>query len=71
MATFQFSLGVGAVVAGWIAYGCAKGFPESSIRWRLPVSISLYNSLICQLAFQMLPAIPLVAMTFLMPESPR
>ncbi|KAK8850309.1 hypothetical protein IAR55_004226 [Kwoniella newhampshirensis] len=58
-ATFQFFIGIGAIVAGWIAYGVAQTHPNEAMAWRLP------------LGFQMLPAVPLVLMTFLLPESPR
>ncbi|OCF40858.1 glucose transporter [Kwoniella heveanensis CBS 569] len=59
IATFQFSLGLGAFIAGWVAYGCAQGSPGTALQWRLP------------LAFQMFPAIPLVSLIYLLPESPR
>ncbi|OCF54382.1 glucose transporter [Kwoniella mangroviensis CBS 10435] len=58
-ATFQFFLGIGAIVAGWIAYGVQQTHPNDPIAWRLP------------LAFQMLPAVPLLLLSFLLPESPR
>ncbi|OWZ49870.1 glucose transporter [Cryptococcus neoformans 125.91] len=58
-ATFQFFLGIGSFVAGWIAYGVAQTHFESPMAWRLP------------LGFQMLPAVPLIFLTFLLPESPR
>ncbi|ODN86318.1 glucose transporter [Cryptococcus wingfieldii CBS 7118] len=58
-ATFQFFLGIGSFLAGWIAYGVAQTHREEPMAWRLP------------LGFQMLPAVPLIFLTFLLPESPR
>ncbi|WVF70918.1 hypothetical protein IAT40_005713 [Kwoniella sp. CBS 6097] len=58
-ATFQFFLGIGAIVAGWIAYGLAQTHKEAAIAWRLP------------LALQMAPALPLLLLSFTLPESPR
>lgn len=58
-ATFQLFIGIGAFVAGWIGYGCAQAQPGTALEWRVP------------LALQMLPAIPLVFLTFMLPESPR
>ncbi|OCF45339.1 glucose transporter [Kwoniella heveanensis CBS 569] len=58
-ATFQFFLGIGAIVAGWIAYGLAQTHKEAPIAWRLP------------LALQMAPALPLLLLSFTLPESPR
>nr|XP_018267441.1 glucose transporter [Kwoniella dejecticola CBS 10117]OBR89599.1 glucose transporter [Kwoniella dejecticola CBS 10117] len=58
-ATFQFFLGIGAIVAGWIAYGVQQTHPNDPIAWRLP------------LGFQMAPAVPLLLLSFLLPESPR
>lgn len=58
-ATFQFFLGIGAFVAAWIGYGCQQGAMGTPLQWRLP------------LGFQALPAVPLVLLTFLLPESPR
>ncbi|ORX38169.1 general substrate transporter [Kockovaella imperatae] len=58
-ALFQLSLGIGAFVAGWIGYGCQQGAMGTQIQWRVP------------LAFQMLPAIPIVLCLFVLPESPR
>jgi hypothetical protein len=40
----QFFLGVGAFVAGWIAYGCAKGSPGTALQWRLPVRLPRASS---------------------------
>ncbi|WVR04202.1 hypothetical protein IAU60_001202 [Kwoniella sp. DSM 27419] len=58
-ATFQFFIGIGAIVAGWIAYGVAQTHREAAIAWRLP------------LGFQMAPAVPLLLLSFTLPESPR
>nr|XP_018263395.1 glucose transporter [Kwoniella dejecticola CBS 10117]OBR85553.1 glucose transporter [Kwoniella dejecticola CBS 10117] len=58
-ATFQLFIGIGAIIAGWIGYGVAQTHPLSPIAWRLP------------LGFQMAPAVPLLFLTFLLPESPR
>ncbi|WWC66114.1 uncharacterized protein I206_100014 [Kwoniella pini CBS 10737] len=58
-ATFQFFLGIGAIVAGWIAYGVQQTHPNAPMAWRLP------------LGFQMAPAVPLLLLSFLLPESPR
>ncbi|KAK6908079.1 hypothetical protein I203_102080 [Kwoniella mangroviensis CBS 8507] len=59
MATFQFFLGLGSFIATWIAYACAKYQYGTALQWRLPIGR------------QMLPAVPLVFLTFLLPESPR
>lgn len=45
LATFQFSLGIGAFVAGWVAYGCAEGSPGTPLQWRLPVSPPIVSML--------------------------
>ncbi|KAG8878213.1 hypothetical protein FRB98_006314 [Tulasnella sp. 332] len=55
----QFFLGIGAFIASFVGYGCFKNYPDGPAGWRLP------------LALQMAPAIPLAAMIFLFPESPR
>lgn len=40
MATFQFSLGIGALIASWIAYGCAQGSNlGTALQWRLPLGL--------------------------------
>lgn len=56
---FQFSLGLGAFIASWVVYGCNLHQSGKASEWRVP------------LALQMLPAIPLATLTFLLPESPR
>lgn len=38
LATFQFFIGIGAFIAGWISYGVAKSQPGTAMQWRLPVS---------------------------------
>ncbi|WVQ96917.1 hypothetical protein IAU59_004025 [Kwoniella sp. CBS 9459] len=58
-ATYQFFLGIGVIAAGWIAYGATHGSPGTALSWRLP------------LGFQVAPAVPLVLLTSLLPESPR
>ncbi|KAG8982637.1 hypothetical protein FRB94_003367 [Tulasnella sp. JGI-2019a] len=55
----QFFLGIGAFIASFVGYGCYKNYPDGPAGWRLP------------LALQMAPAVPLAAMIFLFPESPR
>ena len=79
-ATFQFFLGIGAFIAGWIGYGCQQGAMGKPLQWRLPVSTPPRRRLRPtrdatrangQLAFQAMPALPLVILTFLLPESPR
>ncbi|KAL9087889.1 MAG: hypothetical protein Q9165_006451 [Trypethelium subeluteriae] len=55
----QFMLGVGALVASWVAFG-AWDFPDSSSKqWRLPLGI------------QIIPAGVLALLILLFPESPR
>ncbi|KAI9697336.1 MAG: hypothetical protein M1820_007842 [Bogoriella megaspora] len=55
----QFMLGVGALVASWVAFG-AWEFPDSdSKQWRLPLGI------------QIIPAGILAMLILLFPESPR
>lgn len=56
----QFMLGVGALVASWVAYGAFTGFPASnSDQWRLSLGI------------QIIPAAILALLILLFPESPR
>jgi MFS family permease len=56
----QFMLGVGALVASWVAYGTFIGYPNtSSKQWRIPLGI------------QIIPAAVLGALILLFPESPR
>lgn len=55
----QFFLGWGAFIAGWIGYGTTKNNLGQPIQWRLP------------LGFQMVPAVPLLFITLVLPESPR
>jgi len=56
----QFMLGVGALVASWVAYGTFIGYPNtSSKQWRIPLGI------------QIIPAAVLGGLILLFPESPR
>jgi MFS family permease len=56
----QFMLGIGALVASWVAYGCYTNFPDSSSnQWRISLGI------------QLIPAGILAALILLFPESPR
>ncbi|KAI0370481.1 general substrate transporter [Pilatotrama ljubarskyi] len=54
----QFMLGIGALIASFIGYGCYHGLTGQA-QWRVP------------LAIQLLPAIPLAFFILLLPESPR
>lgn len=84
MSTFQFFIGVGAVVAGWIAYGAAQGKHFGTpLQWRLPLAfqseppgephVALLDDWLNPRwsSAVVAPAIPLVFLTFFMPESPR
>jgi MFS family permease len=56
----QFMLGIGALIASLVGFGCFHGIPSTtSAQWRIP------------LALQLLPAIPLAFFIMLFPESPR
>jgi len=56
----QFMLGIGALVASWVAYGCFIGFSASnSAQWRVSLGI------------QLIPALFLALLILLFPESPR
>ncbi|KAL4954231.1 general substrate transporter [Aspergillus filifer] len=57
----QTMLGIGALAASWIGYGCEHHWSETgnSVQWRLP------------LALQVVPAIGLASCIFFFPESPR
>lgn len=56
----QFMLGVGALVASWVAYGTYTGFgPHDSREWRVSLGI------------QIIPAGFLALLILLFPESPR
>ncbi|KAG6013881.1 hypothetical protein E4U54_006193 [Claviceps lovelessii] len=56
----QFMLGVGALIASAVGYGCFTGIAdENSAQWRLPLGL------------QNIPAIILAALILLFPESPR
>lgn len=56
----QFMLGVGALVASWVSYGCYTGFPaDDSREWRISLGI------------QIIPAGFLALLILLFPESPR
>ncbi|KAI0760348.1 general substrate transporter [Fomes fomentarius] len=54
----QFMLGIGALIASFIGYGCYHGLTGQA-QWRIP------------LAIQLLPALPLAFFILLLPESPR
>ncbi|OSC96354.1 general substrate transporter [Trametes coccinea BRFM310] len=54
----QFMLGIGALIASFIGYGCFHGLTGQA-QWRVP------------LAIQLLPAVPLAFFILLLPESPR
>ncbi|KAL3468794.1 general substrate transporter [Aspergillus californicus] len=57
----QTMLGIGALAASWIGYGCEHHWSQTgnSVQWRLP------------LALQLVPAIGLASCIFFFPESPR
>ncbi|KAI5799947.1 putative MFS sugar transporter, partial [Geopyxis carbonaria] len=56
----QFMLGIGALCASWIGYGCYIGFdPTDDRQWRVPLGL------------QCIPAGILGLLIFLFPESPR
>ncbi|PYI14687.1 general substrate transporter [Aspergillus violaceofuscus CBS 115571] len=57
----QTMLGIGALSASWIGYGCEKSWANTgdSVQWRLP------------LALQLVPAIGLASCIYFFPESPR
>ncbi|OJI98003.1 hypothetical protein ASPVEDRAFT_79673 [Aspergillus versicolor CBS 583.65] len=57
----QTMLGIGALAASWIGYGCEHHWSDTgnSVQWRLP------------LALQVVPAIGLASCIFFFPESPR
>ncbi|CUM57875.1 unnamed protein product [Debaryomyces tyrocola] len=54
----QFFLGIGALSAAWIGYGCYIGF-EDNRQWRVPLGL------------QMVPALLLGSLILLFPELPR
>ncbi len=56
----QFMLGIGALVASWVAYGTFIAYPSTtSKQWRIPLGI------------QIIPAGILALLIMLFPESPR
>lgn len=56
----QFMLGIGALAATWISYGCTIGFADDNDgQWRTSLGI------------QVLPAVFLAALIMIFPESPR
>ena len=73
----QFFLGWGGLIATWIGFAASQSrLHGTQAQWRMPASLA--NALITalkltlpQLGLQILPAIPLVFLTFLLPESPR
>ncbi|CAJ2503300.1 Uu.00g106940.m01.CDS01 [Anthostomella pinea] len=54
----QFMLGIGALVAGWVSWGCYVNLSNSG-QWRIPLGI------------QNIPAVILATLILLFPESPR
>ncbi|KAI1794399.1 general substrate transporter [Ganoderma leucocontextum] len=54
----QFMLGIGALIASFIGYGCYHGLTGPA-QWRIP------------LAIQLTPALPLAFFILFLPESPR
>ncbi|KAI1333722.1 MFS sugar transporter-like protein [Xylariaceae sp. FL0016] len=54
----QFMLGIGALLAGWISYGCYINLQNDG-QWRIPLGIQIF------------PAVILAALILLFPESPR
>lgn len=54
----QFFLGIGALCASWIGYGCYVGFSNDN-QWRVPLGL------------QIVPAAILGILIFFFPESPR
>jgi sugar porter (SP) family MFS transporter len=54
----QFFLGIGALAASWIGYGCFVGFTDNR-QWRVPLGV------------QIAPAFVLGCLIFFFPESPR
>ncbi|KAL2814469.1 general substrate transporter [Aspergillus granulosus] len=57
----QTMLGIGALSASWIGYGCEHRWSDTgnSVQWRLPLGL------------QVVPAIGLASCIFFFPESPR
>ncbi|EUC36490.1 hypothetical protein COCVIDRAFT_99896 [Bipolaris victoriae FI3] len=59
-ALVQFMLGIGALAAAWISYGCDVGFADNDNgQWRTSLGI------------QVVPAVFLAALIMVFPESPR
>ncbi|RYP37117.1 hypothetical protein DL767_003071 [Monosporascus sp. MG133] len=54
----QFMLGIGALVASWVTFGCYTNLTNEG-QWRIPLGI------------QNVPAVVLAALIMLFPESPR
>jgi sugar porter (SP) family MFS transporter len=52
-------LGIGALLASFVVYGCTRNYQGTTFEWRFP------------LALQLSPAVPLAILIFLFPESPR
>ena len=55
----QFFLGIGAFIASFVVYGCTRNHDGTPFQWRFPLGL------------QIVPAVPLAALIFLFPESPR
>jgi MFS family permease len=54
----QFMLGIGALVASWVGWGCFRKYSDNR-QWRIPLGI------------QIIPAVLLATLIFVFPESPR
>lgn len=55
----QFMLGIGALCAAWISWGCERGFSDDNEgQWRTSLGI------------QVVPAVLLAALIMIFPESP-
>jgi MFS family permease len=54
----QFMLGIGALVASWVGWGCFRNYSDNR-QWRIPLGI------------QIIPAVLLATLIFVFPESPR
>lgn len=75
----QFMLGIGAIIATWVGYGCVKNhYAGKDLHWTDRLSLSakirpLPEPLAWRLplGLQLLPCIPLMLCIPLFPESPR
>lgn len=56
---FEVAYQIGAVIGFWINYGITQNLdPSSTVSWRIPM------------AFQLVPAVPLFVLSFMLHESP-